>query len=136
MKEYTIQVGEIFTEEKAKELQEYLALKDNDVHQAEEAGRESVLVDIDMEVWANIEHERWAKWQKYMHSKMTMIEVPDKNKPYMVTDAMILPMKMFESWERQIATPYAELSEAEKESDREQVRPYFADLANRIKKTV
>ena len=28
-------------------------------------------------------------------------------------------------WERQIATTYAELSEKEKESDREQVRPYL-----------
>lgn len=28
-------------------------------------------------------------------------------------------------WERQIATSYAELSEEEKEKDREQVRPYL-----------
>jgi len=28
MKEYTIQVGEVFTEEKARELQEYLKAKD------------------------------------------------------------------------------------------------------------
>lgn len=30
MKEYTIKVGEVFTEEKAKELREYLELKDKD----------------------------------------------------------------------------------------------------------
>lgn len=30
MKEYTITVGEVFTDEKAKELEEYLRAKDND----------------------------------------------------------------------------------------------------------
>lgn len=33
MKTYTIQVGEVFTEEKAKELQEYLEAKDKDVEE-------------------------------------------------------------------------------------------------------
>lgn len=31
MKEYTIQVGEVFTEEKAQELKEYLEMKDREI---------------------------------------------------------------------------------------------------------
>ena len=31
MKKYTIQIGEVFTEEKAKELKEYLELKDEEI---------------------------------------------------------------------------------------------------------
>ena len=36
MKEYTIQVGEVFTEEKAQELKEYLELKDGEIQQEKE----------------------------------------------------------------------------------------------------
>ena len=63
---------------------------------------------------ASIEHERWADWQKYCHSKMF------KDGEY-----MCLSVPLFERWERQIATPYSELSEEEKDSDREQVMRYW-----------
>lgn len=33
MKKYTIQVGEVFTEQKAKELKEYLEARDNDLRE-------------------------------------------------------------------------------------------------------
>jgi hypothetical protein len=38
--------------------------------------------------------------------------------------ALLIPAALVQ-WENQIATPYSELSEAEKESDREQVRKYL-----------
>jgi len=63
---------------------------------------------------ATIEHERWADWQKYMHSKM-----------FAGGDYMCLAKPMFEYWERQINTPYEQLSEREKDSDREQVMRYW-----------
>ena len=63
---------------------------------------------------AAIEHERWADWQKYMHSKC-----------HRNGGALVIPTALVEQWERQIATPYADLSEAEKESDRDQVRRYW-----------
>ena len=65
---------------------------------------------------AAIEHERWADWQRYMHKQC---------RPIVRTGALIIPVELVEKWERQIATPYAELSETEKESDRDQVRRYW-----------
>ena len=64
---------------------------------------------------ADIEHDRWSKWQKYMHSKMERIS----------TARWSLSDELFQRWERQINTRYAELSEKEKDSDREQVDMYL-----------
>lgn len=66
-----------------------------------------------MEQLAAIEHERWADWQRYLHSKCEC-----------TTEGLLIPYALYDRWNRQINTPYAELSEAEKESDREQVRRY------------
>jgi len=71
-----------------------------------------------MEVLADIEHQRWSHWQKYMHSKM--VEHSDGKGEW-----MCLPVELFHQWERQIATEYADLSEAEKQSDRDQVERYL-----------
>jgi len=68
---------------------------------------------------ASIEHERWADWQKYLHSKCTK----DSN------GNLIIPKELVDRWERQIETPYDELTEKEKDSDREQVKRYW-DLIN------
>ena len=64
---------------------------------------------------AAIEHQRWADWQKYMHSKCKSNGVGE----------LLIPAELVRQWERQIATPYADLSEAEKGSDRDQVRRYW-----------
>ena len=64
---------------------------------------------------AAIEHERWAHWQRYMHSLCVLDD----------GGRFIIPAGLVERWERQIATPYAELSEHEKGSDREQVARYW-----------
>jgi hypothetical protein len=77
-----------------------------------------------MEKFATMEHERWAKWQKYMHSKMVEEEKFEEGKHFK-TGNYVLPKALFERWERQIATPYSELSEEEKQSDRDEVKPYF-----------
>jgi len=76
------------------------------------------------EKWADIEHTRWAKWQKYMHSKM--------KRSYDFT-TYNLPEELYRRWERQIATDYKDLSEREKESDREQVYPYIEDVRELMK---
>ena len=64
---------------------------------------------------ASIEHERWADWQRWMHKKAR------------VTDQghLIIDREDVERWERQIATPYSDLSEKEKASDMEQVDRYW-----------
>lgn len=75
-----------------------------------------------LEHFADIEHSRWAKWQKYLHSKLYPL---GESKLSLNNHLLVMPTELYQRWERQIATPYSELSEQEKESDREQVRPYL-----------
>ncbi len=64
---------------------------------------------------AAIEHERWADWQKYVHEQCR------KN----AFGSLVIPAELVKRWERQIATSYADLSEREKEADRDQVYRYW-----------
>ena len=61
-----------------------------------------------IEQMAELEHIQWAHWTAYMLDNLTPENV--------------------ERWKRQIKTPYSELSEKEKESDREWARKSF-DIA-------
>ena len=64
---------------------------------------------------AAIEHERWSDWQKYVCSQcMTDCE-----------GNYVIDRELFKQWDRQSQTAYADLSEKEKESDRDQVRRYW-----------
>jgi len=73
-----------------------------------------------VEKGADLEHDRWARWQKYMHSKMSgAIGLSNKVEEY------TLSVDLWERWNRQIKTPYSELSEEEKESDRKETRNYL-----------
>ena len=65
-----------------------------------------------LEQLAEIEHERWSHWQRYMHEKGEV--QPD--------GSLVISSELVARWERQMNTPYEELSEEEKESDRDQVR--------------
>lgn len=65
-----------------------------------------------IEKLAAIEHERWADWQRYCHDKIDSV-------------GGHIPVNLKENWERQIATPYDQLSEEEKQSDRDQVMRYW-----------
>lgn len=76
-----------------------------------------------MEELAAIEHQRWSDWQSWCH------KVLRENCPSEELE------KVLERWDRQIATPYSELSEAEKESDREQVRRYLPTITTLIEDT-
>lgn len=60
------------------------------------------------EALANYAHEAWSGWMKYMFSKT--IETGDGCEE--------IPRELVERWQRQAMTPYAELPENEKESDR------------------
>ncbi len=68
-----------------------------------------------VEKLAEVEHERWSHWQSYMHSKCER----------RADGALVIPADLVAQWERQIATPYSELSVKERESDREQVQRYL-----------
>lgn len=79
---------------------------------------------------AAIEHERWADWQRYLHSKcVKVIDVEDETGNETLREVNI-PVELFKQWERQINTPYSELSEDEKDADRDQVHRYW-DLINK-----
>jgi len=43
----------------------------------------------------------------------------------MIGQKRVIPLKNHKQWVRQIATPYAELSEREKDGDREQVARFW-----------
>ena len=68
-----------------------------------------------MEKLADIEHQRWADWQAYLHSKCSRIP-----------DGLLISKSNVVHWEHQIKTDYKDLSEQEKDSDREQVMRYFS----------
>jgi hypothetical protein len=68
-----------------------------------------------LESLAAIEHDRWSHWQRYLHSRC---ERGDDG-------SLTIPPDLAARWTAQLSTPFAELSEQEKESDREQVRRYL-----------
>ena len=76
-----------------------------------------------VEKGANLEHDRWARWQKYMFSKCI-----EKQEYWMKTILLTLPIELYKRWDRQIDTKYADLSEEEKESDRKEADRYLAIL--------
>lgn len=75
-----------------------------------------------VEPLAEVEHERWSHWQRYLHSKC------DRS----ADGSLTIPAELVHRWEAQMSTPYSELSEQEKESDREQVRRYLPIIAEAL----
>lgn len=62
------------------------------------------------EIIADVQHKIWSHWMRYLFS------VCEQNADGSVT----IPAEKVQHWQRQMNTPYAELSEREKNSDREQ----------------
>ena len=86
------------------------------------ANEAAKLLDGLMERLAAVEHERWSHWQRYMHGKA--VKQPD--------GSLLIPADFVKQWERQLSTPYSELTEKEKESDHEQVRKYLPILVEAL----
>ena len=61
-----------------------------------------------LEKLANMQHKIWSQWMDYLFSVCK--EYGD--------GSMVIPKDKVERWKRQIDTPYYELSEPEKDSDR------------------
>jgi len=64
---------------------------------------------------AAVEHERWAHWQQHLHNQCQRTK----------DGSLVIPAELVARWSTQIATPFTQLSEAERESDRDQVRRYL-----------
>jgi hypothetical protein len=64
-----------------------------------------------IEALADKEHASWARWMYYLFSQCWK----DGN------GCMVVPERLVDRWQKQINTPYAELSEQEKQSDRDEV---------------
>lgn len=62
------------------------------------------------EATADVQHQIWAHWMNYVFSIC----------PQQEDGSVIIPAEKVERWKRQMDTPYKELSEKEKESDRHQ----------------
>ncbi len=72
-----------------------------------------------IEQLADKEHASWAHWMEYLFSCCERVSVPGKGGA--LFSALRIPPELVERWQRQAATPYAELSEYEKKSDRDEV---------------
>ena len=69
---------------------------------------------------ADIQHQIWIKWMKYLKSCCTVNE----------DGSWKIPADKAERWQRQIDTDYVDLSEDEKQSDRNQADLVLAAVAN------
>lgn len=81
-----------------------------------------------IEALAEKEHASWARWMAYLFSRCT------KNQDGSFT----IFTDFAERWGRQIATPYSDLSEQEKQSDRDEVAhilPIIEEYVNHLVRT-
>lgn len=68
------------------------------------------------EALADVSHDIWSHWMRWQFSVCT------RN----ADGSLTIPAEKVERWTRQMNTTYADLSEAEKESDREQADKILA----------
>lgn len=68
-----------------------------------------------IEALADIEHQRWSDWQEYLHEGCWHDDYGNA----------VIDAEKYNHWQRLIATPYADLPEHSKQSDREQVMRYW-----------
>lgn len=71
---------------------------------------------------AAIEHRRWAHWQRYVHEQCER----------RADGSLVIPAALVERWETQIEMSYTDLTEQEKDSDREQVRKYLPTVIDAL----
>lgn len=73
--------------------------------------------DTLIEKLADAEHASWSHWMKYLFSQCANVQ-----------GDMVIPKKTVEHWQRQMNTPYEQLTDREKESDREEVRKILPSI--------
>jgi|SRR5882762_5923462 len=68
-----------------------------------------------IEQLADKEHDGWSGWMAHLIGECEAVEGTDGH------SHLCIPKESLDRWERQIRTPYKELSEQEKQSDRDEV---------------
>lgn len=76
-----------------------------------------------LEELAAIEHQRWGHWQLYLHKQCEPLD----------DGSLRIPAHLVRQWTRQATTNYANLTEQEKSSDREQVRRYLPTISRALR---
>ncbi len=71
-----------------------------------------------VETIADFFHMNWSHWMKYLYTKLEQYDSTGGFKDY-DEDDFLMDRSDYDHWKRQMNTPYAELSEKEKDSDRE-----------------
>lgn len=84
-----------------------------------------------IEKLADYAHEAWSGWMKYMFDKGAI------NGFWQMSEAeaigWTMPKELYQRWLRQSLTPYADLPESEKESDRKEARAILAIIEGKEK---
>lgn len=74
---------------------------------------------MDIDSLAKAQHEIWSRWMKWQFSCCN--EMPH-------TGSLIIPGDKVERWKRQMNTPFDQLSEEEKETDRMVAKEFLSIL--------
>lgn len=74
--------------------------------------------DVLRETLAKAAHESWSGWMRYLFEH-------DETK-YLPSGGLVIENELNSRWKRQMNTPYEELSEEEKESDRKEADRYLS----------
>lgn len=82
-----------------------------------------VMEGDELELFENLSFEQqeiWSSWMAYLFSRCKPVGTPSRD-----DYGYLIPMVWVRRWERQINASYKEMSEEEKESDRDQVRKFW-----------
>jgi len=79
-----------------------------------------------IEQLADKEHAGWAHWMDYLFSRCPFTEKGDA----------IIPRELVARWKQQVKTPYADLTEQEKKSDRDEVAHILPIIDERISQEI
>lgn len=71
-----------------------------------------------IELLANATHKMWSHWMEYMLGQCTETEEGD----------LVIPAKSAKRWRRQMAMEYEQLTEKEKQSDRDVAEKFLWSL--------
>lgn len=87
--------------------------------------------DKTREALADYAHEAWSGWMKYLFEKCEPIHRLKEGTQREVEVCLMMPPWAVERWQRQMSTPYVDLPEEEKKSDREEADRMLAIMAER-----